>query len=136
MGQTISLRNGFSLPTSDEWYNEGSDSNPSNSTTIYNPTYRTTDLLDETNFGFFDDLERYGPIGRQPIPPTEMNVFSNSNDEGEIEFVTDMVEEMTKDDDLPDDFIEALNFNLVIPRANIPLHQESSGWFSDNRESL
>lgn len=64
-----------------------------------------------------------------------MAVFPDLNEQNETELVTDMVEEMTKDDDLPDDFLEALNFNLVIPRANIQPDQESNGWFSDSRQS-
>jgi hypothetical protein len=63
-------------------------------------------------------------------PSVRTSTFSDSNELDEIEFVTDMLEDMTKDDDMPDDFVEALNPNLIIPRTTIQPEIKSSGWFS------
>lgn len=116
VGHDISFPDVFSLPALDERYNETSDSN---STTIYDPSYRTHDVQDEANFGIFDDLERSGPMGRRRRLQMEMSSFSDADDNNDTELVTEMVDDMTKNDDLSDDFIEAMNFNLVIPRANV-----------------
>ncbi|CAF4775597.1 unnamed protein product, partial [Rotaria sp. Silwood1] len=36
---------------------------------------------------------------------------------------------MTKDDDMEDEFVEALNPNLAMPRSALRPEMKSSGWF-------
>ena len=115
-GQETSFADVFSLPAFDEWHNEATDSN---STTIYNPSYRTNDVVEEANFGIFDDLERYGPMDRRRVMQMEMNSSFEGNEDNQSDLVADMLEDMTKNDHSTDDFVEALNFNLVIPRTNL-----------------
>ncbi len=153
VGRINSGRDGFSITTNDDRHNDASDSYPSgDSATIYNPTYRTSGAVEEPVFAIFDDLERHRPLGRASIPRAQMlgmagtlssfphnqmddsfggtNTFSDSNELDEIELVTDMLDDMTKDDYMPDDFIEALNPNLIIPRAVLQPEIKSSRWFS------
>jgi hypothetical protein len=145
---------GFSLDnTLDEQYVDASDSFPSSSTTTYNTTYRTNGNRPEADFGIFDELENRIPLSRGHIPRPQMfdmlgtlnslpthdqfddhsvvtSTFSDSRDLDDIELVTDMLDAMTKDDDIEDEFVEALNPNLAIPRLNLEPEAKSSGWFS------
>lgn len=145
---------GFSLDnTYDEQFVDASDSFPSSSNTSYNTTYRTQGARPEADFGIFDELENRisMPKGHIPRPRmTEMlgtlnsfpsqdqfdepsgdtSIFSDSRDLDEIELVTDMVADMTKDDDVDDEFVEAMNPNLAIPRLALQPEMKSSGWFS------
>jgi hypothetical protein len=57
------------------------------------------------------------------------STFSDSNELDENELVTDMLDDMTKDDNLEEDFVEAVNPNLIIPRAALKPDIKSSGWF-------
>ncbi|CAF4029746.1 unnamed protein product, partial [Rotaria sordida] len=102
---------------------DASDTHSSTSTTTYNPIYRTIEDPQHTSL----------PSG--PIPQTQVvgmadtlnsflrdlrNDSFETNDFGEIEFVTDMLDDMIKDDDnIEEDFIEAINPNVVIPRSNV-----------------
>ena len=128
--------------------NDNYDSHQSSSTTTYNPTYFSQQPRQEPNLSIFDDLERRRAMGRQPLPIRQMNnisgtlnsfpphqiddrfgitnSFSDSYDLNEIELVTDMVEDMTRDDDIDDTFIEALNPNIENMQSGI----NSPGWFS------
>ncbi len=152
--QAVNAWDGFSLDnTYDEQFVDASDSFPSSSTTTYNTTYRTNDARPKADFGIFDELENRIPISRGHIPQTQMaNIlgtlnslparelvdepsraatpFSDARHIDEIELVTDMLEDMTRNDDIEDEFVEALNPNLVIPRAALQPERESSGWFS------
>jgi len=147
VGQDNSLRDGFTLNT-----NDASNSYPSSSSTTYNPTYRTNEPAEEPVFAIFDDLEKHRPLGRGgAIPRAHMDgmadtfgsfprnqmddrsgatsMFSDSNELDENELVTDMLDDMTKDDNLEEDFVEAVNPNLIIPRAALKPDIKSSGWF-------
>jgi hypothetical protein len=154
VGQDNSLRDGFSINTFNDRYPDPSDSYPSSASTTYNPTYPTNATTEEPVFGIFDDLERHRPpIGRRFLPHEHMvgmagtlssfpsrqiddpTSFSDSNEIDEIEFVTDMVDDMTKDDDVEDDFVEAINPNIIIPRAAVQPARGSFGWFSIFRDS-
>ncbi|CAF3555974.1 unnamed protein product, partial [Rotaria sp. Silwood2] len=107
---------------------DASDTHSSNSTTTYNPIYRTNEDIQHTSL----------PSG--PIPQTQMlgmadtlnsfprdlinnrseaaSLFSDSNDIDEIEFTADILDDMIKDDNnMEDDFIEAINPNIIIPRS-------------------
>jgi len=143
---------GFSLDnTYDEQYVDASDSLPSSSTTTYNTTYRTNGHRPEADFGIFDELENRIPISRGQIPRPQMvdmlgtlnslptleqfddpsgSTFSDTRELDEIELVTDMLDDMTRHDEAEDEFVEALNPNLAIPRLNSQPDIESSGWFS------
>ena len=145
---------GFSLDnTYDEQFVDASDSFPSSSNTSYNTTYRTNAGRPEADFGIFDELENRIPIPKGHIPRPQMidmlgtlnsipaqdqfddpsggtSIFSDSRDLDEIELVTDMVADMTKDDDMDDEFVEAMNPNLAIPRLALEPEMKSSGWFS------
>jgi len=145
---------GFSLDnTYDEQYVDASDSFPSSSTTTYNTTYRTNEHRPEADFGIFDELENRIPISRGHIPRPQMvdmlgtlnslpsheqfddpsggnSTFSDFHDLDEIELVTDMLDDMTRHDDMGDEFVEALNPNLAIPRVASEPDMQSSGWFS------
>lgn len=149
---------GFSLDnTYDEQYLDASDTLPSSASTTYNTTYRTNGPRPEADFGIFDDLENRIPFSKGQIPRPQMtdmlgtlnslptndqfdnisagSIFTDSRDLNEIELVTDMVDDMTKDDDLDDEFVEALNPNVAIPRLNIEPQGRSNGWFSFFRNS-
>ncbi|CAF4534025.1 unnamed protein product, partial [Rotaria sp. Silwood2] len=114
--------------TNDGQSNDASDTHSSNSTTTYNPIYRTNEDIQHTSL----------PSG--PIPQTQMlgmadtlnsfprdlinnrseaaSLFSDSNDIDEIEFTADILDDMIKDDNnMEDDFIEAINPNIIIPRS-------------------
>jgi hypothetical protein len=138
VGRDKSFQNVINLNTYDEQNNETSDSYRSSSATIYNPTYHPNDTIEEPVFDIFYDLERSRKIGRHSIPQTQManmaDTFSSFphnqidnrskgihsfSDSDEIEFVTDMLDDMTKDDDMQDEFIEALNPNIIIPRTKL-----------------
>ena len=145
---------GFSLDnTYDEQYVDASDTFPSSSNTSYNTTYRTHGNRPEADFGIFDELENRIPISRGHIPRPQMadmlgtlnsfpaqdqfddpsggaSTFSDSRNIDEIELVTDMLDEMTKDDNVDDEFVEAMNPNLAIPRLALEPEMKSSGWFS------
>ncbi len=145
---------GFSLDnTYDEQFVDASDSFPSSSTTTYNTTYRTSEHRPEADFGIFDELENRIPISRGHIPRPQMvdmlgtlnslpsheqfddpsrenSTFSDFHDLDEIELVTDMLEDMTRHDDMEDEFVEALNPNLAIPRLASEPDIQSSGWLS------
>lgn len=143
---------GFSITTNDDRYFDETGSYPSSSTTTYNPTYGTNRTVQEPIFNIFDDLERHRALPRPSIPRGQMasmagtlnsfphdimddpsgatSTFSDSNQFDEIEFVTDMVEDMTRDDHMEDDFVEALNPNMFLPRAGLQPEPQSSGWFS------
>jgi hypothetical protein len=146
--------NGFSLDnTYDEQYVDASDSFPSSSNTTYNTTYRTNGNRPEANFGIFDELENRIPLSRGHIPRPQMvnilgtlnslpghdhfddpsgeaSTFSDSRDLDEVEMVTDMLDDMTRDDEIADEFVEALNPNLAIPRLTLEPEIQSSGWLS------
>ncbi|CAF1646305.1 unnamed protein product, partial [Adineta ricciae] len=130
-GQDIMNWDGFTLDTNNARHNETCDTYPSSSSTTYNPTYRIDEGPENADFTLFDNLE-----ARATIPPRQMmgmtgtlnsfprdrietpvGAFLDSNDLDETEFITDMLEDMTKDDDLPDEFIEAYNPYLSIPRT-------------------
>jgi hypothetical protein len=151
VGQENSGWDGFSITTNDDRYNNGFDTYPSNSSITYNPTYDPNETPEEPVFGIFDDLEKYRPFARGSIPRAQMidmagtlnsfpndliddpsgaSTFSDSNEIGETELVTDMLEEMTKDDNMLDDFVEAVNPNLIIPRAVPKQEVKPSGWLS------
>ena len=145
---------GFSLDnTYDEQFVDASDSFPSSSNTSYNTTYRPSGKRPEADFGIFDELENRTPMSKGHIPRPQMkdmlgtlnsfpafdqfddplgetNSFSESRDLDDIELVTDMLEDMTKDDDVEDEFVEALNPNLKIPRIPVDPETQSSSWFS------
>ncbi|CAF1399835.1 unnamed protein product, partial [Adineta steineri] len=106
------------------------------------------------DFGIFDELENRIPIPRNNnIPRVQMSnmmgtlnslpgherfddpsgaasIFSDIRDPDDVELVTDMVDDMTKDDDIEDEFVEALNPNLSIPRLNPQSERQPAGWFS------
>ncbi|CAF4267226.1 unnamed protein product [Rotaria socialis] len=139
--------------TNDGSYTDGADSIPSNSNTTYNATYRTNGGdPPEPNFSIFDALENginssKGHIPRphmigmldtlNSFPPQEQfgglseaqSTFSDSQDIDDIELVTDMLDDMTKDDDMEDEFVEALNPNLALPRSALQPETKPSGWF-------
>ncbi|CAF4537768.1 unnamed protein product, partial [Rotaria socialis] len=139
--------------TNDESYTDGADSIQSNSNTTYNATYRTNGGdPPEPNFSIFDALENginssKGHIPRphmigmldtlNSFPPQEQfgglseaqSTFSDSQDIDDIELVTDMLDDMTKDDDMEDEFVEALNPNLALPRSALQPETKPSGWF-------
>ncbi|CAF1580921.1 unnamed protein product, partial [Adineta ricciae] len=143
----------FSLDnTYDEQYVDASDSFPSSSSTTYNTTYRANGQRPEADFGIFDELENRIPMSKGHIPRPQMvnilgtlnslpsnerfdepsgaeSTFSDSRELEDIELVTDMLEDMTKDDDMEDEFVEALNPNLAIPRLALQPENHSSGWF-------
>ncbi|CAF3044095.1 unnamed protein product [Rotaria sp. Silwood2] len=101
---------------------------PSNSTTIYNPIYRTNEDSQHTSLssssipqtqmlGIADTLNSF-PRDLIHNPSGTTSLVSDSNDIDEIEFTTDMLHDMIKDDDnMEDDFIEAINPNVIIPRS-------------------
>ena len=152
--RTLNAWDGFSLDnTYDEQFVDASDSFPSSSTTTYNTTYRTDGTRAEADFGIFDELENRIPISRGHIPRPQManllgtlnslpthelfdepsrtaSPFSDARDVDEIELVTDMLDDMMKDDDMEDEFVEALNPNLSIPRLALQPEEKPSGWFS------
>ncbi|CAF1679773.1 unnamed protein product [Rotaria magnacalcarata] len=150
----------FTLDNSnDESYTDAPDSIPSSSNTTYNVTYRTNGGdLPEANFSIFDALENginssKGHIPRphmigmldtlNSLPPHEhfgglseaQSTFSDSQDINDIELVTDMLDDMTKDDDMEDEFVEALNPNLALPRSALQPETKPSGWFGFFRNS-
>jgi hypothetical protein len=148
-GRDIFSWDGFSLTTSDERYNDGSYSPPSSSTTTYNPAYHTNRVSEEPVFTIFDDLDKRTPLSKGSIPRTQIagmngtlnsfppdpmdnltSTFLDSNDLNETELITDMLDDMTKYDNMPDDFIEALNPNLVIPRTTNQTEMTTSRRFS------
>ncbi|CAF3680624.1 unnamed protein product [Adineta steineri] len=138
-GQDIFSWDGFSLSTNDERYNDTSNSYQSSSTTTYNPTYRIGEMSDEADFTLFDNLENLASLAKSSIPRGQMigmtgtlnsfpreqimdnltGTFTDSNELDETILVTDMLEDMTKDDYRSDDFLEACNPYLIIPRATI-----------------
>jgi hypothetical protein len=127
-------------------YSEASDSNISSPTL----TNRPDDIHLAPNFDIFDDLERRRPPSQNIILRPQMDNMLNTlnslpravdddpagtyseglNDLDEVVFVTDMLEDMTKDDEVPDEFVEALNPNLAIPRSTGQPETKPSGWFS------
>lgn len=146
---------GFSLDnTYDEQYVDASDSLPSSSNTSYNTTYRSNGHGGpEADFGIFDELENRIPMSRGHIPRPQMvdmlgtlnslpnleqfedpsggtSIFNDSRDLDDIELVTDMLDDMTRHDEMEDEFVEALNPNLAIPRLNIEPEMKSSSWLS------
>ena len=145
-------RDAFSGNIYDDRCSDLSNGHPTNPTTSYNPTYRTNSVVEEPAFGIFDDLERQRPIGRRSLPHAQMagmagtfnsfpyrppdepsriaTSFTNSNGIAEIQVVTDMLDDMTKDDNMPDEFIEALNPNLIPSRTSTQPEYRSPGWFS------
>ena len=145
---------GFSLDnTYDEQFVDASDSFPSSSNTSYNTTYRASGKRPEADFGIFDELENRTPMSKGHIPRPQMkdmlgtlnsfpafdqsddplgetSSYSDTRELDDIELVTDMLEDMTKDDDIEDEFVEALNPNLAIPRSTLNPETQSSSWFS------
>jgi hypothetical protein len=153
VSRSLNTWDGFSLDnTYDEQFVDASESFPSTSSTTYNTTYHTNGNPLEADFGIFDELENRIPISRGHIPRPQMfgmlgtlnslppheqfddpsitSTFSEPHDIDEIELVTDMLDDMTKDDDIEDEFVEALNPNLSIPRLALQPEMKSSGWFS------
>jgi hypothetical protein len=154
MGTVSREWDGFSLDnTYDEQFVDASDSFPSSSSTSYNTTYQASGKRLEADFGIFDELENRTPMSKSHIPRPQMkdmlgtlnsfpaldqfdepsgetSIFSDSRDLDEIELVTDMLDDMTKDDDIEDEFVEALNPNLAIPRLSLAPETQSSSWFS------
>lgn len=136
VGRDLFSWDGFSLHTSEGRNNEAADSYPSSSNSTYNPTYRLDDTTTAADYSIFDHLEKRAPLPRGFVPRTQMvgmngtlssfprdqleypaGTFLDSNDLDETELVTDMLEDMTKDDDQPDVFLEASNPHLTIPTA-------------------
>ena len=78
--------------------------------------------------GMSGTLNSFAP-DRMDDPSGAASTFSDLNDLGETEFVTDMLDDMTKDDDIDDEFVEALNPNLVMPRISEQSARKSTGWF-------
>ena len=159
VGQGFNDWDGFSLDqTYDDQNNGDADSVSSTSNTTYNATYRTNASGVQADFGIFEELERQIPMAKGPIPRPQMtdmlgtlnslsqdpfeepsageNSFSQSRDLNEIELVTDMLDDMTKDDDVEDDFVEALNPNLAIPRSALKPEPQPSSWFSVSCSTL
>ena len=153
VGQGLSDWDGFSLDqTFDDPMNGDSNSLSSVSNTTYNATYHTNASGPQADFGIFEELERQIPMAKGPIPRPQMtdmlgtlnslpsqeqfedpsageSSFSQSRDLSEVELVTDMLDDMTKDDDVDDDFVEALNPNLAIPRSALKPEPRPSSWF-------
>lgn len=94
----------------------------------HNTTYRTFNSPMEPDFGIFDDLENMNNLHGGQIPQyqrknilatfnsflddgqTNEQDFSDSKDVDEIEFVSDMLEDMTRhDDDSDDEMVEVIN---------------------------
>jgi hypothetical protein len=141
---------GFSLNTNDDRYNDASNTYPTRSSTTYNPTYLANEPAEEPVFDIFDDLEKHRPLARGAMPQGHMagmtGTFSSfprdqmddpsgatstfSGDLDETELVTDMLDDMTKNDYLQNDFVEAHNPNLKIPRAALKSDIKVSGWLS------
>lgn len=159
VGQGFNDWDGFSLDqTYDDQNNGDANSVSSTSNTTYNATYRTNASGAQADFGIFEELERQIPMAKGPIPRPQMtdmlgtlnslsqdpfeepsageNSFSQSRDLNEIELVTDMLDDMTKDDDVEDDFVEALNPNLAIPRSALKPEPQPSSWFSVSCSTL
>jgi hypothetical protein len=154
IGRDSTMWDGFSLHTNNEQNINGFDTFQSSAATTYNPTYRTTAPTQEPIFDIFDHLERNKPLSKGSIPPVQMvgmsgtlssfpqdrmddlsraaSTFSDLNDLGENEFVTDMLDNMTRDDDMDDEFIEALNPNLAMPKSSAQSERKSTGWFPVN----
>ena len=152
----------FSLgQTYDDQFVDASDSISSSANTTYNATYRTNGTSPEADFGIFDELESRIPISRGHIPRPQMidmlgtlnslpsqirfdepsgaappNPFSDSHDLDDVELVTDMLEDMTRDDETQDDFVEALNPNFILPRLVLPPEERSSKWLTVNSPLL
>ncbi|CAF0844770.1 unnamed protein product [Didymodactylos carnosus] len=103
-------------------------------------TYRTMDDSKQTmgtiDSEFFKNLENISlmnnSIPRSQISftidtlnnlPVKNNItsdtFSDFDDFGEIEFIANMLDDMTKNDNQNDEFVEALNPIFAIPRANL-----------------
>ena len=130
-GQDIMNWDGFTFDTNNARHNETWDTYPSSSSTTYNPTYRIDEGPETADFTLFDNLEARTTIpSRQMMGmtgtlnsfprdriETPIGAFLDSNDLDETELITDMLEDMTKDDDLADEFIEAYNPYLSIPRT-------------------
>ncbi|UJR15672.1 hypothetical protein I4U23_002606 [Adineta vaga] len=157
--RALNAWDGFSLDnTYDEQYVDASDSFPSSSSTTYNTTYHTNGQHPEADFGIFDELENRIPMSKGHIPRPQMvnilgtlnslpsqerfdepsgdeNTISDFRDIDDIELVTDMLDDMTKDDDVDDEFVEALNPNLSIPRLALHPETQPSGWFPFFRNS-
>ncbi|CAF4384945.1 unnamed protein product, partial [Rotaria sp. Silwood2] len=131
MGTTSKDSIGFTVLkriTNDGQSNDASDTHSSNSTTTYNPIYRTNEDIQHTSLpsgpipqtqmlGIADTLNSF-PRDLINNPSGTASLFSDSHDIDEIEFVTDMLDDMIKDDDnMEDDFVEAINPNIIIPRS-------------------
>ena len=154
VGRMVSDGDGFSSIGEPDYNGDETNTHvsrePSLSTT-YNATYRTdTTHREAPNFdSFFRRLEgqtainsggmpakhsadMLGTLNSLPGDPTaSASAFGDSRDLDEIELVTDMLDDMTKDDEFDDDeFIEALNPNLAIPRVPPQEENRSSGWFT------
>lgn len=152
MARTNQYTDGFSITTNDNQYNDESGSYPSSSSTTHNPTYRSNTALQQPIFDIFNGLDQQRALGRHPIPPKQMHGMSGTlnsfppnpfddtigrsssyqspRELDEIEFVTDMVDDMTRDDDIEDGFIEALNPNVIIPSTTRTQTTDNRGWFS------
>ncbi|CAF1151504.1 unnamed protein product [Rotaria sp. Silwood1] len=111
----------------DEQTNDTSDTNSSDSTTTHNPIYHRNENSQHTSLarGSIPQKQMHGmantlnSIPRDPKDDSSgtANLFPDSHDINEIEFTTDLLDDMIKDDDnIEDDFIEAINPNIVIPK--------------------
>ena len=72
----------------------------------------------------------------EPSGAAPSNPFSDSHDLDDVELVTDMLEDMTRDDETQDDFVEALNPNFILPRLVLPPEERSSKWLTVNSPLL
>ena len=144
----------FSLDnTDDEQFADATDSPKSSESITYNTTYRTTGNPTEANFGIFDELEKRTPLPKGYIPRPVMrdmigtfnsfpaeeqpddpsgttSAFADSPEVEDIQLVTDMLDDMTKDDNMDDEFFEATNPNFEMPESVLKPETKSSGWFS------
>ena len=152
MAQNNRYSDGFSITTNDNQNNdESGGSYPSRSSTTHNPAYHSYTSHQQPIFDIFTDLERQRAVGRRSIPSKQMrdmsstlnsfppnpfddtigrtNSYHRPRDVNEIEFVTDMLDDMTRDDDIEDGFIEALNPNVIVPTTTTS-QANNRGWFS------
>jgi hypothetical protein len=140
----------FSLDdTIDDQFVDASDSFTPSSTMTYTSAYNPNARRPKADFGIFDDLERRMPLPKGHIPRAQMSnmletlnslppdepdgtisSFTDSQDIDEIELVTDILDDMTRKDNDEDEFVEALNPNLAIPRLAAAPQLSSTGWLS------
>lgn len=154
-GALHGIEDDFNLDnTMDDSYVDAPESIASGVNTTYNATYREPENRPEADFGIFDALENRIKSSKGFIPrpqmqsmmgtfssfpaddirfggPSELaSIQSDTQDINDAELVTDMLDDMTKDDDMEDEFVEALNPNIVMPGSALQPEKKPSGWFS------